>query len=227
MLDTCLTHRLEELTSAINNWQYKVSKLSVIMKRKAGSNTNKPATLNQSHWSGGLLKSMEDPESIIKEDDKIVVIKDKYPKAQFHYLVLPKENIHSIWQVKKNHQDLLMHMHDVARGLVENQTDHEFIIGYHAMPSMQRLHLHVISTDFNSPCLKTKYHWNSFTTQFFMHSSDVFRQLREEGEIRNVSSQRCKDYLNTQLKCHKCAVQPKNMPDLKRHILTHIDKQKQ
>lgn len=97
------------------------------MKRKAGSNTNKPATLNQSHWSGGLLKSMEDPESIIKEDDKIVVIKDKYPKAQFHYLVLPKENIHSIWQVKKNHQDLLMHMHDVARGLVENQTDHEFM----------------------------------------------------------------------------------------------------
>lgn len=46
-----------------------------------------------------------------------------------------------------------------------------YSIGYHAMPSMQRLHLHVISTDFNSPCLKTKYHWNSFTTPFFLHSS--------------------------------------------------------
>ncbi|XP_072744434.1 aprataxin [Anoplolepis gracilipes] len=197
------------------------------MKRKAESNTSKSTTLSKSHWSAGLLKSMEDPELMVKEDDKIVVIKDKYPKAQFHYLVLPKEDIHSIWQVKKNHQDLLMHMHDIARDLVERQTDHEFIIGYHAMPSMQRLHLHVISTDFNSPYLKTKYHWNSFTTPFFLHSSDVSCQLHEEGEINKVSPERCKDYLNTKLKCHKCTLQPKNMPDLKRHILTHLDKQKQ
>lgn len=97
------------------------------MKRKAESNTNKSTTLSKSHWSAGLLKSMEDPECIVKEDDKVVVIKDKYPKAQFHYLVLPKENIHSIWQVKRNHQDLLTHMHDVAHGLVEKQTDHEFM----------------------------------------------------------------------------------------------------
>jgi len=47
-------------------------------------------------------------------------------------------------------------------------------MGYHAMPSMQRLHLHVISTDFNSPYLKTKYHWNSFTTSFFLHSQGLY-----------------------------------------------------
>ncbi|XP_050448242.1 aprataxin [Cataglyphis hispanica] len=197
------------------------------MKRKFESDMSKSATSKKGHWSAGLLTSMEDPECMVKEDDKIVVIKDKYPKAQFHYLVLPKENILSIRQVKKNHQDLLMHMHEVARGLVEKHTDHEFIMGYHAMPSMQRLHLHVISTDFCSPCLKTKYHWNSFTTPFFLHSSDVSRQLHEEGEVKNISPQKCKDYLNTQLKCHKCTLQPKNMPALKRHILTHIDKQKQ
>lgn len=97
----------------------------VIMKRKFESDTSKSAT--SGHWSAGLLKSMEDPECMVKEDDKIVVIKDKYPKAQFHYLVLPKENILSIRQVKKNHQDLLMHMHEVARGLVEKHTDHEFM----------------------------------------------------------------------------------------------------
>ncbi|XP_071648549.1 aprataxin isoform X1 [Temnothorax longispinosus] len=188
------------------------------------SDTNKSATASKHHWSAGLLKSIEDPECKVKEDDKIIAIKDKYPKAQFHYLVLPKEDILSIWHVKKDHQDLLTHMHNIACDLVKVQVDHEFIIGYHARPTMQRLHLHVISTDFNSPCLKTKYHWNSFTTPFFLYSSDVCRQLREEGEIKKVSPQKCTDYLQTKLKCHKCSTQPKNMPDLKRHLLTHIDK---
>lgn len=194
----------------------------VMMKRK--STTMKSTTSKRNcHWSAGLLNSMEDPECKVIEDDKIVVITDKYPKAQFHYLVLPKENIPSIWHVKKDHQDLLMHMHNIACKLVEDQADHEFLMGYHTMPSMQRLHLHVISTDFNSPCLKTKYHWNSFTTRFFLHSQDVCRQLRLNGEIEKISRQMSTDYLNTKLKCHKCSTQPKNMPDLKKHLLTHIN----
>ncbi|XP_012223469.1 aprataxin [Linepithema humile] len=194
-------------------------------KRKVESTTSKPT--KKCHWSTGLLKSMEDPECKIKEDDKIIVINDKYPKAQFHYLVLPKEDILSIWHVQGKHHDLLIHMHNVARTLVEKQSNHEFIMGYHAMPSMQRLHLHVISTDFNSPCLKTKYHWNSFTTPFLLHSSDVCRQLRETGEVKKIPTETWKDYLNTNLKCHKCSTQPKNMPDLKRHLLTHIDSKQQ
>jgi hypothetical protein len=34
-----------------------------------------------SHWAMGLLMSMKDPELFIKEDDKVVIIKDKYPKV--------------------------------------------------------------------------------------------------------------------------------------------------
>lgn len=32
------------------------------------------------------------------------------------------------------------------------------------------VHLHVISQDFDSPCLKNKKHWNSFTTGYFIES---------------------------------------------------------
>lgn len=32
------------------------------------------------------------------------------------------------------------------------------------------MHLHVISQDFDSPCLKNKKHWNSFTTEYFIES---------------------------------------------------------
>jgi len=33
-----------------------------------------------------------------------------------------------------------------------------------------QLHMHVISQDFNSASLKTKKHWNSFTTEYFIDS---------------------------------------------------------
>ncbi len=33
-------------------------------------------------------------------------------------------------------------------------------IGFHSLPSMRQLHMHVVSTDFDSPKLKTKEHWN-------------------------------------------------------------------
>lgn len=34
------------------------------------------------HWSMGLLASMEDPKLRVEADDKIVIIKDKYPKVK-------------------------------------------------------------------------------------------------------------------------------------------------
>lgn len=37
-----------------------------------------------------------------------------------------------------------------------------------------QLHLHVISQDFDSPALKTKKHWNSFTTEYFIDSAGGF-----------------------------------------------------
>ena len=37
--------------------------------------------------------------------------------------------------------------------------------------TFSHVHMHVISDDFISPCLKTKKHWNSFTTGYFIHST--------------------------------------------------------
>lgn len=51
------------------------------------------------HWSQGLLVDLSFPSEWILHNDNIVVIADKYPKAKFHYLVLPKANIPSIFDV--------------------------------------------------------------------------------------------------------------------------------
>lgn len=81
--------------------------------------------------------------------------------------ILLNENV---LQVTKNHLKLLNEMYTMALKVIEmnGQSLDDFKIGYHAEPSMQQLHLHVISTDFNSPSLKTKKHWNSFNTKFFV-----------------------------------------------------------
>jgi aprataxin len=46
---------------------------------------------------------------------------------------------------------------------------------------MRQLHLHVISQDFNSPSLKNKKHWNSFTSAFFLDSVDVMEEIDQQG----------------------------------------------
>ena len=52
---------------------------------------------------------------------------------------------------------------------VNGWDEEDFKMGFHARPRMQRLHLHVISTDFVSDSLKTKKHWNSFNTELFLN----------------------------------------------------------
>lgn len=50
-------------------------------------------------WSEGLLKDLNDFSKWILFDENVVVVADKFPKAQFHYLVLPRKNIRSIFEV--------------------------------------------------------------------------------------------------------------------------------
>merc|ERR1711874_439511 len=175
------------------------------------------------HWSLGLVQSMNDPELKVKETESLVVIKDKYPKSEHHFLVLPKEKLSSLRSATRAHVELLQKMEDEGRKMIEKFPDHEFKLGYHAVPSMSQVHLHVISQDFNSPCLKNKKHWNSFNTTYFIPSKSVINELRSTGRFAE-QTEVSKSLLATALKCHKCDYMPHNFPDLKQHIGTHRTK---
>lgn len=73
-------------------------------------------------------------------------------------------------QLTRQHISLLNEMHLLAQNVIEVKRGNvnNFLIGFHNQPSMQRLHMHVISKDFISDCLKTKKHWNSFNTALFL-----------------------------------------------------------
>ncbi|GAB1605544.1 hypothetical protein Ahia01_000836500 [Argonauta hians] len=88
------------------------------------------------HWSQGLLASMDDPELRVESDDKVVVIKDKYPKAKYHFLVLPKVKIANLKSVTNDHIPLLKHMQEVGNRIAKKSDENlRFKVGYHCIPS--------------------------------------------------------------------------------------------
>lgn len=91
--------------------------------------------------------------------------------------------------------------------------ERELMCGIHAGPSMNHLHVHVISVDRFSDRLKHRKHYNSFSTPFFIDIEDFplapddpRRHPGREGYMhRNFSCWRCgKDFGNrfTELKTH-------------------------
>ncbi|XP_007522938.1 aprataxin isoform X2 [Erinaceus europaeus] len=177
------------------------------------------------HWSQGLKISMQDPKMQVYKDEQVVVIKDKYPKARYHWLVLPWASISSLKVVTRDHLDLLKHMHTVGEKVIADfagSSKLRFRLGYHAIPSMSHVHLHVISQDFDSPCLKNKKHWNSFNTEYFLESRAVIKMVQEAGRV--TVQEETPELLKLPLRCHECQQQLPSIPQLKEHLRKHWPK---
>ncbi|KAK7929230.1 hypothetical protein WMY93_005625 [Mugilogobius chulae] len=175
------------------------------------------------HWNQGLKVSMQDPKMQVYKDETVVVIKDKYPKARYHWLVLPWQSIPNLKALRKEHCDLVRHMDEVGKQMVCQCPDTDslrFRMGYHAIPSMSHVHLHVISQDFDSPCLKNKKHWNSFTTDYFIESRDVLHMLESDGRV--CVKDNTSELLKLPLRCHICHKEVSTIPALKEHLKSHF-----
>jgi len=188
------------------------------------SNNLVAPTSDPYHWSKNLVADMSDPEAVVFEDEELCVIKDKYPKARIHLLVLPKdERLNSIQNLDRGHAPLVRRMEAAGRMAVQKRfPPTEIRIGFHAVPSMARLHLHVISQDFDSEYLRYNKHWNAFNTPHFVDVSDVISQLEESGKVNAINSTKQRDqWLHSEMKCHKCDFKSYGMRDLKTHLRSH------
>eukprot|EP00250_Pteridium_aquilinum_P003499 c13818_g1_i1 orf=361-2667(-) len=176
-------------------------------------------------WAEALRKMALHPEQfrdmILQVTEQTIVIIDKFPKGRKHLLVVSRlDGLDSLDDLRSSHLPLLQDMHNLGMTLVQSslQQDHSLVfrMGYHSDPSMRQLHMHIISQDFDSPALKNKKHWNSFTTAFFRDSKGVIEELRDTGRVKPFGDE--SSLLKLELRCHRCqSVQP-NIPRLKQHI---------
>lgn len=61
----------------------------------------------------------EIPADFVYEDEQCVAIKDIYPKAPIHLLVIPRKDIPSVNELEEEDGDLMAHLIFVARQLAK------------------------------------------------------------------------------------------------------------
>ena len=139
---------------------------------------------------------------------------------------MPIEKLQTLYDFRRKHIPLVEAMIAKAKEkLTEVNPNIIFKMGFHAFPSMAQVHMHVISQDFDSICLKNKKHWNSFNTDYFVSSDIVLNLLNEKGScssVQNTNEKGKKELLSRDLQCNQCDFKPKNMPDLKKHLKDHL-----
>ncbi|XVF76855.1 hypothetical protein PTKIN_Ptkin13bG0300500 [Pterospermum kingtungense] len=191
-----------------------------VPENKIGGTTTK----SWSPWAQSLYNIAMQPEKykdqVLEASDDVIVLNDMYPKAKRHLLVLARfKGLDCLADVRKEHLQLLQTMHEVglkwADKFLREDASLIFRLGYHSVPSMRQLHLHVLSQDFDSECLKNKKHWNSFNTAFFRDSLDVIEEVTNHGKATLQENERL---LSMELRCHRCRSAHPNIPRLKSHI---------
>ena len=88
------------------------------------------------------------------------------------------------------------------------------ISGIHIGPSMNHLHVHILSIDQHNECMKHRKHYNSFSTPFLVDVEDF--PLEENDDRRHAEREK---YLRWDLKCWRCSTNFGNkFARLKEHL---------
>jgi diadenosine tetraphosphate (Ap4A) HIT family hydrolase len=86
----------------------------------------------------------------VYEDDSVFVIKDRFPKAPVHLLVIPRKHIARIDALTADDDGLIVHLFEVVRLIAaQNHLDAGYRViinsGAEAGQTVQHLHIHVIA----------------------------------------------------------------------------------
>lgn len=90
------------------------------------------------------------PTSVVHETDDIIVIKDLYPKAPIHYLIIPKKHIQDIQSIAQEDMALPASMIHVAKQLsskLDGSGDFKLVVnsGKDAGQKVFHLHMHFLA----------------------------------------------------------------------------------
>jgi len=155
-------------------------------------------------------RPLELDRCIFFENDEFIVIYDAYPKSNVHLLIMSKgDYIANIGKLRPEHISCLRGMIDLGNVITSHfeKLGVEIWQGFHAIPSLSPLHLHLISTDFSAPALKKNIHWNSFVTAFFLEPESIYEvvEVLESEQSVYIDKKYYKTLKNIKpLICPKC-----------------------
>jgi hypothetical protein len=167
----------------------------------------------------------------------------QYPKAKYHMLLMRRKfnnhignliHVNTLNDVEPSHLHELREFHALGRAIAtqisEYHRTHEMSsnqpiimkLGYHAIPLMEPLHLHIISSDLDSICITKREHVVSFTSPLFFVEAEAVEQHLENAftssialTIRKDRAQSVRHY--TPMICVRCGRAAVSVPDWKRH----------
>ena len=92
------------------------------------------------------------PATVVYQDDQVVAFKDIHPQAPTHILVIPREHVPSVADLRGKHKELAAHLvfvaHEVAKGegLAAVEKGYRLVINYgrEGGQEVPHVHLHVI-----------------------------------------------------------------------------------
>ena len=84
------------------------------------------------------------PADIVYEDEKIIAIKDKYPAAPIHLLIIPKKEITDIQSIKEKDLPILQDIVKVAQELANKfkLSHYRLLTNYGSQSGQSIYHLH-------------------------------------------------------------------------------------
>ncbi|KAJ7156030.1 hypothetical protein C8R43DRAFT_1087390 [Mycena crocata] len=174
-----------------------------------------------------------------------MTVYDAYPKGIFHFLILPRvqepstvselSNLRKLLSGDKAYaKQVIIALNDDAKTL-RKEIEEEMLsrygfkwgiwMGFHGAPSMDHLHLHVLSNDLCSDRMKNKKHYNSFHPKLDIEEvlswfdvGDSYYATMAKLDIKHYESM-----LKEDLSCWRCNASMKNIPALKQHLQEEWD----
>ena len=197
----------------------------------------------------GYIAQPENYANVLTYDSEFTLIVDKYPKSLVHLLVLPRDPVKTtqspllVFNHKRDpdkaFQKLLLQFVDKIKPVVFQQLlekvphldlesldfDKYFKVGFHAVPSLSNLHVHIISRDNVSPKMKTRSHYNSFNSPFLLQLKDLIQN--DDLNLKDPDSdeflkiaQHMASSMTHGLKCWRCGDDFNEMKEFKSHLLS-------
>lgn len=235
-------------------------KLSPVKKPPSAHKDPNSDTTDLRNPRNGLLPYIQAPEKaiqggVVSDNDKFVLIKDAFPKATVHLLLLPRDlkhaNMHpydalqdakflaatklEVEKAKNIVASELRRLHgshsamerprlealesdDFDEGELPTGRDwlQDVVAGIHTHPSMNHMHIHILSRDMYSERLKHRKHYNSFNTEFFVPLDDF---PMSEAEIKRRRSLR---WHEMDMLCWRCG---KNFGNKFTRLKEHLEEE--